>query len=124
MSYLDSRDGYLFFKFEHNSHYVEVQKQFMRAVDTMNPDNIVNILKLHPYHIDSHIQLSDMAKGAEDMQVAAELIEGAVHCMENAFHVRFVLSNPLCRLEYKYQENRLAIHSIQLTTFNFDKICS
>lgn len=65
-----------------------------------------SILKVHPYHIDSHIQLSDMAKSAEDMQVAAELIEGALFCMENAFHARFSLALPACRLDYKYQENR------------------
>jgi len=106
MSYLCSKEGFLYFKFEHNSYYQEVQKSFMKAVDTLNPDNIVNILKQHPYHIDSHIQLSDMAKAAEDMQVAAEMIEEAVHCLENSFNAKFNLANPLCRLEYKYQENR------------------
>jgi hypothetical protein len=106
MSYLYSKNGFLYFKFVHNVHYQDVQKQFMRAVDSLNPDNIVNILKLHPYHVDSHIQLSDMAKAAEDMQVAAELIEGAIHCLENTFNARFNLVNPICRLEYKYQENR------------------
>jgi len=63
-------------------------------------------MRQYPYHIDSHIQLSDMAKSAEDMRVAAELIEGALYCLENVFHSRFTLSNPCCRLEYKYQENR------------------
>lgn len=69
MSYLNTVDGYPYFKFDHNLHYQDVQKEFMRAVDTLNPDNIVSILRLHPYHIDSHIQLSDMAKSAEDMSV-------------------------------------------------------
>lgn len=40
------------------------------------------------------------------MSVAADLVEGAVHCLENAFHVRFSLTNPSCRLDYKFQENR------------------
>ncbi|XP_021963166.1 transcription factor 25 [Folsomia candida] len=106
MSYLNTVDGYPYFKFDHNLHYQDVQKEFMRAVDTLNPDNIVSILRLHPYHIDSHIQLSDMAKSAEDMSVAADLVEGAIHCLENAFHVRFCLNNPACRLDYKFQENR------------------
>ncbi|CAL8100993.1 unnamed protein product [Orchesella dallaii] len=107
MSFVESnKQGYMYFKFEHNKEYQEVQKQFIRAVNTLNPDNIVTILKVHPYHIDSHIQLSDMAKSAEDMQVAAELIEGALYCLENAFHARFNLAVPSCRLDYKYQENR------------------
>lgn len=63
-------------------------------------------MRQFPYHVDSHIQLSDMAKAAEDPQVASDLIEGAVHCLENAFHVRFQLTNPLCRLQYNFQENR------------------
>lgn len=42
MSFLDtSKQGYLSFKFEHNKEYQDVQKQFIRAVNTLNPDNIV-----------------------------------------------------------------------------------
>ena len=63
-------------------------------------------MKSHAYHIDSHIQMSEMAKSGEDMQVAAELIETALHGMETAFDSRFSLTSPYNRLEYKYQENR------------------
>jgi hypothetical protein len=35
MSYLNTVDGFLYFKFDHNSHYQDVQKQFIKAVDTV-----------------------------------------------------------------------------------------
>lgn len=114
MSYLNNVDGFLYFKFDHNAEYREVQRSFMLAVETYNPDNIVEILRVYPYHVDSHIQLSDMARSAEDMQVAADLVEGAVHCLENVFHVRFMLVNPCCRLDYKFQENRYTKHNTSL----------
>lgn len=42
MSFLEAnKQGYLFFKFEHNKEYQDIQKQFIRAVNTLNPDNIV-----------------------------------------------------------------------------------
>lgn len=42
MSFLEAnKHGFLYFKFEHNKEYQEVQRQFIRAVNTLNPDNIV-----------------------------------------------------------------------------------
>jgi len=46
MSFLENRDGFLYFKFDHNSMYREAQRQFMEAVNTLNPDNIVVSLTL------------------------------------------------------------------------------
>jgi len=61
---------------------------------------------MHPYHVDSQIQLSEMSKQSEDSQVAAELVELALHAMELGADGRFAVSSTNCRLEYKYQENR------------------
>jgi len=106
MSFVETINGAQHFKFNHSDAYREVQRRFMSAVDSLNPDNIVSILTACPYHVDSRIQLSDLAKNAEDVQVAADLIEGAIHCMESSFDTRFSITNTSCRLEYKYQENR------------------
>ncbi len=64
------------------------------------------VVRAHPYHVDSQIQLSDMSKHGEDNQVAAELVELAIHTMESNAHPKFCMYSPTCRLEYKYQENR------------------
>jgi len=42
MSILEPKElGVEYFKFEHNAYYREVQKQFMRAVDSHDPENIL-----------------------------------------------------------------------------------
>lgn len=61
---------------------------------------------MHPYHIDSLIQLSDICRMSEDPQMATELIERALYILESAFHPSFNLASGNCRLEYKQQENR------------------
>lgn len=63
---------------------------------------------MHPYHVDSQIQLSDLSKQSEDSQVAAELVEIALHTMELGMDSRFSVQSSNSRLEYKYQENRSA----------------
>ena len=63
MRFLDSdKSGNQYFTFEHNSAYQAVQRQFFDAVESMNPDFIVQILNSHPFHVDSMLQLSDICK--------------------------------------------------------------
>lgn len=44
MTLLEPKElGFEYFKFEHDSHYREIQKQFMKAVDSHDPENILVI---------------------------------------------------------------------------------
>ena len=52
------------------------------------------------------LQLSDICKMGEDVQMATELIERALFAMESAFHPLFNLAVGTSRLDYKRQENR------------------
>ncbi|PSN57953.1 Transcription factor 25, partial [Blattella germanica] len=72
---------YKMYTFEHNEHYQQIQKKFLDAVESFNPDNIVAIINEHPYHVDSLIQLSDFCKMSEDLQMAAQLIERALYTL-------------------------------------------
>ena len=51
-----------------------VQMQFLSAVESLNPDEIMRILNSHPLHIDSMLQLSEICKMGEDSAMATELI--------------------------------------------------
>ena len=107
MKFLDSdKSGNQYFTFDHNSAYQAVQRQFFDAVESMNPDFIVQILNSHPFHVDSMLQLSDICKMGEDNQMATELIERSLYAMESAFHPLFNLAVGTSRLDYKRQENR------------------
>lgn len=58
----DIDKGAIYFTFEHNSVYRQIQQTFLNAVESMDSDNIIKIINQQPYHIDSLIQLSELCK--------------------------------------------------------------
>nr|CAG4646493.1 EOG090X0BCY [Macrothrix elegans] len=104
-----SKDGCYYFKYEHSRDYRQIQFSFWEAVSSLNPANIVTIVNLYPYHIDSLIQLSDICRMGEDPQMATELIERALYILESAFHPSFNFATGNCRLDYKRTENSAAL---------------
>lgn len=106
MSLVERKEDVSYFMFEHSKQFQTVQQQFLEAVESFNPDNIVDLLNLYPYHIDALIQFSDVCKMGEDMQMAAELIERALYCLESCCHPLFSFVQGNCRLDYRRAENR------------------
>ncbi|KAG7230195.1 hypothetical protein INR49_012328, partial [Caranx melampygus] len=106
MALLQSKDGIQYFTFEHSRDYQQVQFKFLDAVESMDPNNIVALLQLNPYHIDSLLQLSDVCRIQEDQEMARDLIERALYSFECAFHPLFSLTSGTSRLDYLRPENR------------------
>ncbi|EEC00813.1 conserved hypothetical protein [Ixodes scapularis] len=106
MELVETRGEVHHFTFEHSKAYQAIQFQFLDAVETFNPDNIVALLNIHPLHVDSLIQFSDVCKMGEDLQMAAELIERALYCLESCFHPLFNVTQGTGRLDYRRPENR------------------
>ncbi|XP_058121538.1 ribosome quality control complex subunit TCF25 [Anopheles ziemanni] len=96
----------IYFAFEHSPSYRQIQQKFLDAVESMDSENIIRIIKQHPYHVDSLIQLSELCKMSEDHAMASELIEHALLALESSFHTMFSLTQGNCRLDYRRQENR------------------
>ncbi|XP_071957587.1 ribosome quality control complex subunit TCF25-like [Antedon mediterranea] len=101
-----SKNGYQYFNFEHSKEYQKVEFQFLDAVESYNPSNLISLVNMHPYHINSLLQLSEVCKMSEDLQMATELIEKALYCMEGSLHTLFNLAQGTCRLDYRHPENR------------------
>ncbi|XP_062242148.1 transcription factor 25 [Platichthys flesus] len=106
MTLLESKDGVHYFTYEHSRDYQQVQFKFLDAVESMDPNNIVALLQLNPYHIDSLLQLSDVCRIQEDQEMARDLIERAMYSFECAFHPLFNLTSGTSRLDYLRPENR------------------
>ncbi|XP_072452206.1 ribosome quality control complex subunit TCF25 [Chiloscyllium punctatum] len=106
MQLLETKSGVQYFTFEHNRDYQQVQFKFLDAVDSMDPNNILTLLRVNPHHIDSLLQLSDICRMQEDQEMARDLIEKALYCFESAFHPVFSLTNGNSRLDYRRAENR------------------
>uniref|UniRef100_A0A8C2W6V3 Transcription factor 25 (basic helix-loop-helix) n=1 Tax=Cyclopterus lumpus TaxID=8103 RepID=A0A8C2W6V3_CYCLU len=106
MTLLQSKEGIQYFTFEHGRQYQQVQFKFLDAVESMDPNNIVALLQLNPYHIDSLLQLSDVCRIQEDQEMARDLIERALYSFECACHPLFSLTSGTSRLDYLRTENR------------------
>uniref|UniRef100_A0A914UX17 Transcription factor 25 n=2 Tax=Plectus sambesii TaxID=2011161 RepID=A0A914UX17_9BILA len=101
------------FAFEHGAAYQTAQQMFWEAVDSMNPDAFVAILREYPYHIDTLLQLAEVVRANEDFQMARDLVERALFVCESSLHPLFNLSTYRSRLDYRQWENRpffLALH--------------
>eukprot|EP01134_Creolimax_fragrantissima_P001468 CFRG1468T1 len=95
------------FCFQHGKSYREIEKVFLQAVDSLDPNNIVAVLNRHPCHIDSLLQLAEVCNIQGDRQTAADLIERVLYIHESCFNSRFRLGDPqMSRLSYKNYENR------------------
>ncbi|XP_039186809.1 transcription factor 25 [Crotalus tigris] len=106
MVLLETRRGEQHFAFEHNREYQLVQFKFLDAVESMDPNNLVLLLQMNPYHVDSLLQLSDVCRMQEDQEMARDLIERALYTLECSFHPVFSLTSGTCRLDYRHPENR------------------
>ncbi|XP_056381955.1 transcription factor 25 isoform X2 [Hyla sarda] len=106
MSLLETKRGVQYFTFEHQRDYQQVQFKFLDAVESLDPNNIVLLLQMNPYHVDSLLQLSDVCRLQEDQEMARDLIERALYSLECAFHPVFSLTSGTCRLDYCRPENR------------------
>lgn len=106
MKLLETKDGMMYFTLDHNPAYQAVEMKFLDAVESLRPDNIVAVVNMHPYHVNSLLQLSDICRLSEDLAMAAELVERALFALECAFHPSFNVALGTCRLDYKRQQNR------------------
>ncbi|XP_071635569.1 ribosome quality control complex subunit TCF25 isoform X2 [Temnothorax longispinosus] len=103
---MQTTENVQYFVYEHSASYKEIQHKFLQAVESLNPENIINIVNAHSYHIDSLLQVSEMCKINDDLAYAAEFIKRALYCLECAFHPFFNITTAQCRLDYRKQQNR------------------
>ncbi|KAJ9048434.1 Transcription factor 25, variant 3 [Entomophthora muscae] len=99
-------DGVRYFRFTHSIKYREIQRAFYQSVVSMDPNNIVMITHLSPYHVDALLQLSEISKNSGQVTEASELIERALFACEKSFHPTFSVLSGDCRLNFAQLENR------------------
>ncbi|KAI9297308.1 DUF654-domain-containing protein [Neoconidiobolus thromboides FSU 785] len=95
-----------YFNFQHGPRYRDAQKAFYQGVASLDPNAIAGLSGMFPYHVDTLLQLSDIAKNSGNMTEAFELIERALFACERGFSPSFSLTSGLCRLNYDQLENR------------------
>jgi hypothetical protein len=101
-------DGTILYRFVHNRAYQEVQSQFEIAVESMDPDRLVVMLRQNPYHISTLLQVSEIAKQDRENAMAGDLLERALFSFGRAVHSTFAktLAEGKARLDFRRPENR------------------
>ncbi|PNS13964.1 hypothetical protein CAC42_6477 [Sphaceloma murrayae] len=101
-------DGTVEYKFSHNSHYQEVQSDFDVCVRAMDPERMIRLLQLNPYHISTLLQVSEIAKQERDNATSGDLLERALFTFGRSLHSTFAnnLAHGKARLDFRRPENR------------------
>ncbi|KAJ2995838.1 Transcription factor 25 [Globomyces sp. JEL0801] len=104
---LSTHEGYSTFSFKHSKDYEVTQLQFIQAIETLNPNNIMEVLAKSPFHIDSNLQMSEILKQNGDITMASDFVERCLYAFEASLHPNFSLSAGNCRLEFNRIENSI-----------------
>ena len=96
------------YRFVHSKLYQGVQKDFERSVETLDPQNMITLLQLHPYHISTLVQVSELAKHQGDHAVAGNLLERALFTFGRSIHSSFgtAIAEGKARLDFRRFQNR------------------
>ncbi|KAI8883452.1 DUF654-domain-containing protein [Backusella circina FSU 941] len=106
MEVVETKDGVTHYAFKHSEQYMKAELDFVMVVGTHSPEQLVLVHRKHPYHINTLLQLSEVAKHSGDWTSAGDFIEKALYACERAFHPNFSLSSGTARLSFKRAENR------------------
>ncbi|EXJ86145.1 hypothetical protein A1O1_06515 [Capronia coronata CBS 617.96] len=92
----------------HNPLYRETQMHFLMAVESMDPQKMIGLLSMHPYHIATLLQVSEIAKHQGDHAVAGDLIERALYSFGKSVHSSFPASmkSGVARVSFEKPANR------------------
>ncbi|KAF2718203.1 DUF654-domain-containing protein [Polychaeton citri CBS 116435] len=101
-------DGTVEYRYVHNSTYQGVQSQFDTCVASMDPNRLVRLLQLNPYHISTLLQVSEIAKQERDHATSGDLLERALFSLGRAVHSTFAknIAEGKARLDFGRPENR------------------
>jgi tetratricopeptide (TPR) repeat protein len=92
----------------HNDVYRETQGHFRMAVEMMDPQRMVGLLSMYPYHIATLLQVSEIAKHQGDHAVSGDLVERALFSFGKSVHSTFpaALRSGIARLSFNKPANR------------------
>ncbi|KAF2745596.1 DUF654-domain-containing protein [Sporormia fimetaria CBS 119925] len=101
-------DGIVEYRFVHNTAYQEVQADFNMAVATMDPQQLLLLLRRNPYHISTLLQVSQIFRQQREHAEASDLVERALFAFGRALHHSFAkaLAEGKARLSFRHPENR------------------
>ncbi|MBA0729815.1 hypothetical protein Golax_023145, partial [Gossypium laxum] len=98
MEFLETKDGYHYFRYTHSSSYDQAQRAFEAAQAIHDLNGVASVLMYHPYHLDSLITMADYFKFVGEHQMSADAIAKCLYAMECAWHPMFTPLQEVCKL--------------------------
>ncbi|WWD20668.1 hypothetical protein CI109_105144 [Kwoniella shandongensis] len=126
--------GEKWFTFEHTGPWREIERQFMGAVQSHDPNELMALLQVYPWHVDTLLQMSEVYRLQSDIGAASDFAERALYAFDRCLMPSFSVSSGASRLDFDRVENRpmfTALHRIisylgrrgcWVTAFNFAKL--
>ncbi|OCF31778.1 cytoplasmic protein [Kwoniella heveanensis BCC8398] len=126
--------GEKWFTFEHAGAWREIERQFMGAVRSHDPNELMALLQVYPWHVDTLLQMSEVYRLQSDIGAASDFAERALYAFDRCLMPSFSVSSGASRLDFDRVENRpmfTALHRIisylgrrgcWVTAFNFAKL--
>ncbi|KGN56358.2 transcription factor 25 [Cucumis sativus] len=121
MEYLESRNGYHYFRYVHLPSYVEAQKAFEAARSIHDLNGIASILLYHPYHLDSLITMAEYFKFAGDHEMSSDAVAKSLYALECAWHPMFTVFQGNCQLKIRHETNKPMFTSLFTHVKNLDR---
>ncbi|KAK9897024.1 DUF654-domain-containing protein [Cystobasidium minutum MCA 4210] len=106
MTLVEALAGETVWTFEHSKGYKEVTQMYLEAVSSMDPNQMMALLHVHPYHVETLLGLSDMAAQQGDPGMSQDFLDRALYAFEKAFAPSFNIQNGNVRLDFSRIESR------------------
>ena len=106
MDLVEASGGEALWTFEHSKSYVEVTQMYLEAVSSLDPNQLMALLHVHPYHVETLLGLSDMAAQQGDPGMSQDFLDRALFAFEKAFAPNFNTQNGNARLDFTRIESR------------------
>ncbi|TIA96100.1 hypothetical protein E3P89_03413 [Wallemia ichthyophaga] len=92
--------------FEHDAAYRSVQHQFLDATGSFDPNTLMALLQVYPYHVDTLNQVSEVFRMQGDNGTAGDFTERMLFAIERGFAMGFSALSGGCRVDFDRVENR------------------
>ncbi|GMY09146.1 transcription factor 25 [Fagus crenata] len=121
MEFLETRDGYHYFRYVHSSSYSQAQREFEVAKDIHDLNRIANILLYNPYHLDSLITMAEYFKFVGEHQMSADAIAKSLYALECAWDPMFTPLQGNCQLKFSHETNKPLFTALFTHMRNMDR---
>ncbi|EOX95515.1 TCF25/Rqc1 - like 1 [Theobroma cacao] len=121
MEFLETKDGYHYFRYAHSSSYDQAQRAFEAAQAIHDLNGVASVLLYHPYHLDSLITMADYFKFVGEHQMSADAIAKCLYALECAWHPMFTPLQGNCQLKFSHDTNKPIFKALFTHMKNMDR---